>query len=92
MGNAVFLENSVGVRHRLHRRQCLGTAGCHRGTYGVTGGSYRIQVKQGPDGLLVVEPNKTSPYTRRAHMASDPGRIDVEPKARYLLLAMVLIP
>ena len=70
----------------------LAQQGVTEGTYGVTGGSYRIQVKQGPDGLLVVEPNKTSPYTRRAHMASDPGRIDVEPKARYLLLAMVLIP
>ena len=67
MGYGIFLEKSVGVGHRLHRRQCTGTAaGFNEGTYGVIGGSYRIQLKKGADGLLLVEPNKTSSYARQA--------------------------
>ena len=44
----------------------LAQQGVTEGAYGVIGGSYRIQVKQGQEGLLVVEPNKVSPYTRQA--------------------------
>ena len=34
------------------------------GTYMLEGGSYMIEVQADGDGLLVVEPNKNSPYTR----------------------------
>ena len=34
------------------------------GTYMLEGGSYTIQIRQDGDGLVVVEPNKDSPYAR----------------------------
>jgi len=34
------------------------------GTYMLQGGSYMIEVRANGDGILVVEPNKESPYTR----------------------------
>lgn len=34
------------------------------GTYMLEGGSYMIEIQANGDGLLVVEPNKQSPYTR----------------------------
>jgi len=34
------------------------------GTYMLEGGSYTIEIRQDGDGLVAVEPNKNSPYTR----------------------------
>lgn len=36
------------------------------GTYVIDGGGYSIDVRMDGDNLVVVEPNKTSPYTRQA--------------------------
>ncbi len=41
-------------------------AGSASGTYMVEGGSYTIELRQDGDTLVVVEPNKESPYARQA--------------------------
>lgn len=41
-------------------------AGSATGTYMVEGGSYMIELRQDGDTLVVVEPNKESPYARQA--------------------------
>lgn len=41
-------------------------AGSASGTYMVEGGSYMIELRQDGDTLVVVEPNKESPYARQA--------------------------
>jgi hypothetical protein len=49
---------------------CMATAALAQqftnGTYGITDGSYSIQVEQSGDALTIVEPNKTSTYARQA--------------------------
>jgi hypothetical protein len=42
------------------------SAGSATGTYMVEGGSYMIELRQDGDTLVVVEPNKESPYARQA--------------------------